>query len=220
MAFWLFVSPALWAAEAQLAELPAAPEAQTETLAQPQPQALEITILDGEGALNNIRQRTAREPIVQVKDRNRKPVAGVLILFAINDGPSGAGASIGGASTFSAVTDADGRAQARGFTPNRTEGKFTITVTATLGALVAMAIIHQENRLGAGGPSQGKSNTTQSSQDTSSASHSKFHIIPRSKTGKVLLATGIAVGVVVVVLVTTANSGSNITAGTGTVTHP
>ena len=147
MAFWLFVSQACWAAEAELAELPEAPQAQAESSPQPETPALEITILDGEGALNNIRQRTAREPIVQVKDRNRKPVAGVLILFAINDGPSGAGATIGGASTFSAVTDADGRAQARGYTPNNTEGKFTITVTATLGALVALAIIHQENRL-------------------------------------------------------------------------
>ena len=147
---------------AELAELPEAPQAQAESSAQPEAQALEITILDGEGALNNIRQRTAREPIVQVKDRNHKPVAGVLILFAINDGPSGAGATIGGASTFSAVTDADGRAQARGYTPNNTEGKFTITVTATLGALIATAIIHQENRLGAAGPSESRSNATQS----------------------------------------------------------
>ena len=227
MAFWLFVSQACWAAEAELAELPEAPQAQAESSPQPETPALEITILDGEGALNNIRQRTAREPIVQVKDRNRKPVAGVLILFAINDGPSGAGATIGGASTFSAVTDADGRAQARGYTPNSTEGKFTITVTATLGALVALAIIHQENRLGAAGPSESTSNATQStsgttqpSQSASSATHSKFHILPKSPIAKMLIVGGIAAGVLVLVLVTTSNRGSNITAGAGSVTHP
>ena len=32
-------------------------------------------IVEGEGAINNIRLRTAREPIVQVEDENRKPVA-------------------------------------------------------------------------------------------------------------------------------------------------
>jgi hypothetical protein len=210
MAFWLLVSPALWAAETEVAELPEAPQAQAETSTQPEAPALEIAILDGEGALNNIRQRTAREPIVQVKDRNHKPVAGVLILFAVNDSPSGAGATIGGASTFSAVTDADGRAQAHGFTPNSTEGKFTITVTATLGVIIATAIIHQENKLGAAGPSQSTSNTTPS----------KFHIVPKSPIAKMLIAGGIAAGVVVVVLVTTGNSGSNITAGSGAVTHP
>src|SRR5579863_6856916 len=35
-----------------------------------------ITILDGEGALNDIRKGTAREPIVQVEDENHRPVAG------------------------------------------------------------------------------------------------------------------------------------------------
>lgn len=217
MSVWLFISPACWAAEAELAELPDAPQAQPENSAQPQ--ALEITILDGEGALNNIRQRTAREPIVQVEDRNHKPVAGVLILFAINDSPSGAGASIGGASTFSAVTDANGRAQAHGYTPNSTEGKFTITVTATLGAIIATAIIHQENQLGAAGPSQGKSNTTQSSQSPANTTPPKFHVIPKSPIAKMLIAGGIAAGVVVLVLVT-ASSGSDITAGAGSVTHP
>ena len=43
------------------------------------PQNLQITILDGEGALNNIKQRTAREPIVQVTDENHKPVAGAVV---------------------------------------------------------------------------------------------------------------------------------------------
>jgi len=208
MALWLFVSPACWAAEAELAELPNAPQPQAKGMAQPQ--ALEITILDGEGALNNIRQRTAREPIVQVKDRNRKPVAGVLVLFAINDGPSGAGASIGGDQTFSVRTDANGRAQARGFKPNSTEGNFTVTVTATLGAIVATAIIHQENRLGAGGPGQ----------STSNGGQSKFHIIPRSPIAKALIAGGIAAGVVVALALTIGNSGSNITAGAGSVGHP
>ena len=34
--------------------------------AQPVPTKLNILIVEGEGAINNVRQRTAREPIVQV----------------------------------------------------------------------------------------------------------------------------------------------------------
>ena len=48
------------------------------------PPELNIVIVDGEGDTNNIRQHTAREPIVQVEDENHKPVAG-----------SGAGAASG-----------------------------------------------------------------------------------------------------------------------------
>lgn len=213
MAFWLAVSPACWASEAEAAALPDAPQPQAQAVAASadQPQALQITILDGEGALNNIRQRTAREPIVQVKDRNHKPVAGVLVVFAINDGSSGAGASVGGASTFSVVTDADGRAQIHGFSPNGVAGNFTITVTATLGAVVSTAIIHQENRPGTASSGQSASN---------GVSHSKFHIIPKSSFFKVLIAGGIVGGTVAVVVGLTSNSGPQITAGAGTVTHP
>ena len=50
------------------------------------PMMLHITILDGEDSLNNIRERTAREPIVQVEDENHKPVAGALLLFSIQNG--------------------------------------------------------------------------------------------------------------------------------------
>src|SRR4051794_34631391 len=45
----------------------------------------------GDGAINSIRQRTAREPIDQVQDRNRRPVAGAVVMFQLPaDGPGGA----------------------------------------------------------------------------------------------------------------------------------
>jgi len=229
MALWLFVSPACWASgplDAVPAELPDAPQPQPQAAPQPEAQALEISILDGDGALNNIRQRTAREPIVQVKDRNRKPVAGVFILFAINDGPSGAGATIGGASTFSVVTDAEGRAQIHGYTPNSTEGKFTITVTATVGALVATAIIHQENRLGGAGENSQQSTSSGGTAAGEGVAVGKsartgFHIIPRKPIARELAVVGVMAGVVVLVVVlTNTNTGSQITAGAGSVGHP
>jgi hypothetical protein len=51
---------------------------------------LSITIVEGEGAINNVRQRVNREPIVQVEDNNRKPVAGAVVVFLLPDqGASG-----------------------------------------------------------------------------------------------------------------------------------
>src|ERR1700683_5308119 len=85
--------------------------------------ALVITILDGEGALNDIRQRTAREPIVQVEDENHKPIAGAAVLFTLpGSGPSGFFA--GGAQTFSTITDSAGRAAAHGLRPNTISGSY------------------------------------------------------------------------------------------------
>jgi hypothetical protein len=132
-----------------LAAGPAAPLfAQTVPAA---PMMLHITILDGEDSLNNIRERTAREPIVQVEDENHKPVAGALLIFSIQNGGTGAGGSFNGLSTLSVTTDSEGKAIAHGLKPNATSGSYTIGVTATLGALVATAVIHQSNVLGGGG---------------------------------------------------------------------
>ena len=84
------------------------------------PHSLQIVILDGEGALNNIQERTAREPIVQVQDENHKPVAGAAVLFAIHGASSSAGGAFaGGASSLSVVTDANGVAKAVGMLPNK-----------------------------------------------------------------------------------------------------
>lgn len=118
----------------------------------PGPATLRITILDGEDSLNNIRERTAREPIVQVEDENHKPVAGALLLFSIQNGGTGAGGTFNGLSTLSVTTGADGRGIAHGLKPNGKEGAYTISVTATLGALLATAIIHQSNLAGGGAP--------------------------------------------------------------------
>lgn len=109
----------------------------------PGPQ-LVITILDGEGALNDIHQRTAREPIVQVEDENHRPIAGAAVLFTLPDaGPSGSFA--GGAQTFSTVTDSTGRAVARGLRPNNVSGNYSIQVRANYNGSTAETTIHQQN---------------------------------------------------------------------------
>jgi len=183
------------------------------------PMSLHITILDGEDALNSIRERTAREPIVQVEDENHKPVAGALILFSINSGPEGATGTFSGvSSTLSVTTGPDGRGVAHGLLPNKTPGKYTITVTATLGALVATAIIHQSNVAGAA-PGEGSSSSSSTEQPTSTNTNSKspgrFAKIPKKYW---IIGGGIVVvGTVIAVTLTTGKSSTTITPGTGTV---
>jgi hypothetical protein len=105
---------------------------------------LNLVIVEGDGAINNIRQRTAREPVVEVQDENHKPVAGALILF---ETPSrGASAEFpGGAHSLSVTTDAQGRAVARGLQPNSAKGQYQIHITASYGGATASAVITQSN---------------------------------------------------------------------------
>src|SRR5580658_4619424 len=110
---------------------------------------LNIVIVEGDGAINNIRQRTAREPIVQVEDENHKPVAGAAVVFAI-PGQGAGGTFAGGAHTLSVVTDSQGRAVARGFHPNSVQGQYQIHITASNGGQTANTNINMSNALVAG----------------------------------------------------------------------
>ena len=109
---------------------------------------LNLVIVEGEGAINNIRQRTAREPIVQVEDENHKPVAGAAVLFLLPDhGPGGTFSD--GSHSLTVTTNAQGRATARGIHFNNTEGQFQIQVTASFNGLTATATITQSIGVGA-----------------------------------------------------------------------
>jgi hypothetical protein len=109
---------------------------------------LKILILEGDEVINNIRQRTAREPIVQVEDENHKPVAGALVLFALPD--SGPGAVFpGGAKTLMVNTNQKGQAVARGLRPNQVAGKYQIKITASFKGASTTATLSQTNAAGA-----------------------------------------------------------------------
>jgi hypothetical protein len=117
---------------------------------------LQITILDGDEATNNIRQRTAREPIVQVEDENHKPVAGAVVIFLLpNDGAGGT--FPGGARTLTTTTDDKGQAVARGLRPNHTSGRYQIRVNATHEGKSGQATISQINMVGAASGASGAS---------------------------------------------------------------
>ena len=111
------------------------------------PASLQIVIVEGEGAINNVKQRVNREPIVQVEDENHKPVAGAAIIFFLpNDGPGGTFAN--GSMTFTTTSNAQGQAVARGIRFNNQAGSMQIRVSASFAGQTASAVITQTNVLG------------------------------------------------------------------------
>ena len=66
---------------------------------------LRILVIEGEGAVNIIQQKTAVAPVVEVRDRNDQPVAGATVNFVVRSGR----AAFDGARTLSVTTNAAGR---------------------------------------------------------------------------------------------------------------
>ncbi len=168
-----------------------------------QPKSLFITIIQGEGALNDIRTRTAREPIVQVDDENHKPVAGALVIFSLDKSGSSY-ANFGGMSSISVHTDAAGRAFASGFKITQRKGSYNIHVHASYGQLVVEDEFVESNI------------SVLFSQDGTSAgvaavSHKKAWILSS------VLVAGAVAGIV---FATQQSSPTTVSAGTGTVGAP
>jgi len=114
----------------------------------PQGPRLNIVIVEGDGAINNIKQRTSRETIVEVQDENHRPVAGAAVVFLLpGDGPGGAFA--GGAKSATLTTDSAGRVTMPKMQPNQA-GNFQIRVNASSGGRTGSSTIGQSNIAGAG----------------------------------------------------------------------
>ncbi|HEY5329348.1 MAG TPA: hypothetical protein VIJ79_05655 [Acidobacteriaceae bacterium] len=207
----------LVAAVAGLAMLACSPvQAQmVKTGANGRPQKLFIAILDGENALNDIRERDAREPVVRVTDENHKPVAGVALLLLIRDGATGGSASFSGASSFATMTRPDGVAKTTGLEVGHTAGSFTIPVTATLGAIVGTGVIHQGNIISA---LHLPSDTSSGGPSTAGAQH---EILPMGKAAKYVAGlVAVAGGLIAAAIVTQGGKSTSLTLGSSTVGYP
>jgi hypothetical protein len=113
----------------------------------PEPAKLNIVILEGEGAINNIRQRTARESIVQVEDENHRPIGGAVVTFFLPDNGA-SGVFTNGSRSLTITTDQSGKAVAR-VRPNQNHGNMQIRVNANYKGLTANSVINQSNVMGA-----------------------------------------------------------------------
>ena len=103
---------------------------------------LHIVVIEGEGAVNIIQQKTAVRPLVEVRDRNNVPVPGATVTFTIGSGQPAAFA--GGAPAMTVTTNASGQAAAAGFNAVR-PGLVQIQVQAAHQGQTAAAVISQTN---------------------------------------------------------------------------
>jgi len=108
--------------------------------AQNLPTRIDIVVIEGEGAINNVRQRVARDPVVRVEDENHHPIVGAAVVFTLPvSGPGGEFAN--GSKTLTVITESEGTATARGLKLNDSPGKLQIYVTASYRGLRARALI-------------------------------------------------------------------------------
>src|SRR5271154_679605 len=109
-----------------------------------QTEAIKIVIQEGQGAINNIQQHRAKEPIIQVLHEDGEAVVGASVVFQLPaDGPGGAFSD--GAKMLSVQTDDKGLAAAHGLRPNSIAGKFQIRVTASFHGQSTSAVVSQIN---------------------------------------------------------------------------
>jgi hypothetical protein len=111
-------------------------------------QALNLVVIQGDGAINNIRQRTVRQTIVRVEDQNHKPVTGAAVVFSLPSQGAG-GTFAGGAQTLTVMSTKEGIAVAKGFRPNQLAGQFQMHVNASFAGQTATATIVQTNTVAA-----------------------------------------------------------------------
>jgi hypothetical protein len=132
---------------------PAAPAAPVAPAAAPQAPAmaandlgLQIVVLAGEDGVNIIQQKTAVQPLIEVRDKNGLPVGGVLVTFGISGVGGGVSpaAFANGLSRIGVMTDSLGRASAQGLQAI-TNGAFNIDITASMSGQTVSRTIGQAN---------------------------------------------------------------------------
>lgn len=112
--------------------------------AQAPPTQLNIVVVSGEGAVNNIGQRALRDTSVRVEDEDQKPVSGAAVVFTLpTEGASGEFAN--GSKSITVITDNQGIATAQGMKINEIPGKLQIHINASYRGQTARTNIMQFN---------------------------------------------------------------------------
>jgi hypothetical protein len=120
------------------------------------PEKLNINVIGGAGAVNDVKQRTPRDITVEIDDENDHPVPGAMVtFFAPNDGPGGS--FVGDSHLLTVMTGSDGRAVAKEFRPNDVVGDYKIQVSVSYGDQVASSTISQSNQAAAEPPATKRS---------------------------------------------------------------
>jgi hypothetical protein len=108
------------------------------------PAPFRITVLEGQGAINNIRDTVNRAISVQVEDENRTPLSGVSVTFFLpSDGPSGLFPN--GSRVLTVFTDDKGVASSRAIRFNNQVGLMPVKVVASLFSQTVTSQVMQTN---------------------------------------------------------------------------
>ncbi len=182
----------------QLALPPVYAQTPAPAAAQGLPTELNIVVVQGEGTINNVRERASKEPVIQVEDENHKPIPGAAVVFTLPT--EGATGSFGnGGKTLTIMTDPQGRATAQGLKVNEYPGKLVVHISVSYRGLSARTNITQFDE----GPPVTK-------KASSGGGHGKLLVI--------LAIVGAAAGAGAYLALR--KSGSTSTSGGGTTTPP
>ncbi len=111
-------------------------------LAQTVPARIDISVVDGEGAINGTRRKVSRDPAVKVEDDDHRAIAGAAVVFALPvSGTTGEFSD--GSKVLTVLTDRNGVATAHGLKTNDVPGKLQILVTASHHGLRSRTLITQ-----------------------------------------------------------------------------
>jgi hypothetical protein len=149
MAGLMVVSQTQAAVPAQSTPAPAggaaAPPGQVQPLAQlPVEQSLKIRVLAGNNEMNDLERRVMAPLVVQVDDRDDRPVDGADVVFRFPI--SGAGAAFAdGKTSLTVRTNSEGQAAAVNWMANGQVGRFQVHVTATYGNQVGETTLAMTN---------------------------------------------------------------------------
>lgn len=104
-----------------------------------------LNIVRGSNLVNSVKKRVATEPIVEIRDENDRPVAGVAVTFTLPGvGPSGTFAGTN-SQVATVITSANGQATAPSFTANTLTGSFDMRVSAAVQGQRLSAVIPMSN---------------------------------------------------------------------------
>jgi hypothetical protein len=106
--------------------------------------SIAIRVVEGDGALNDIKLKRAHAPVVTVMDSEGRLVAGATVTFLLPSSGAGGTFTDSGLS-LTTQTDAKGMAVGRGLRPNHVPGQFRIRVTASRAGAVTSAAVLQTN---------------------------------------------------------------------------
>lgn len=168
--------------------------------------SLHIVVIAGDGAANVLNQDAAAQPVIQVLDKNNKPIAGAEVTVTAPDqGPSSV--FLNGSHSVSIETDRQGRAGVVGMKPAGA-GAFTLKVSAAYQGQLATAVISQTNYASADTPASAGAPASSRPQ-TSSTGARPGGLSTKTKVG---IISGVAAAAVIGVVLALNHGGTASTA--------